>query len=76
MCLAVPGQLESVTEEGPDAPMRMGTVSFDGLRRAVCLALVPEATIGDWVVVHAGVAIGVVDEERAAATIAVLRDGG
>lgn len=76
MCLAVPGRVESITEEGPGVPLRTGVVSYDGLRREVCLALVPEATVGDWVVVHAGVAITVVDEARAEATLVVLRDGG
>ena len=75
MCLAVPGLVESVTEEGPGVPLRTGVVSYDGLRREVCLALVPEAAVGDWVVVHAGVAIARVDVARAEATLALLRGG-
>lgn len=73
MCLAVPGRVESITEEGPAVPLRTAVVSFDGLRREVCLALLPEAAVGDWVVVHAGVAIQVVDPARAEATLAALR---
>lgn len=74
MCLAVPGRVESIVEEGPGVPLRSAVVSFDGLRREVCLALLPEAVVGDWVVVHAGVAIQVVDAAKALATLDALRD--
>ncbi|MFD9890052.1 HypC/HybG/HupF family hydrogenase formation chaperone [Amycolatopsis sp. NPDC059027] len=71
MCLGIPGRIAavSVTGEGP----RMGTVDFDGVRREVCLAYTPEADIGDYVIVHVGFAISVVDELEAEKTLAVLR---
>jgi hydrogenase expression/formation protein HypC len=62
MCLAVPGRIVHVDDA---APLRMGTVDFDGIRKAICLAYVPEAGMGDWVVVHAGFAISQLDEAEA-----------
>ena len=63
MCLGVPGRIVEV----PDTPdvMRMGTVEFGGIRRSVCLACVPEAGPGDYVIVHAGIAISRIDPEEA-----------
>ena len=51
----------------------MGTVDFDGLRRQVCLAYTPEAGVDDYVIVHVGFAISVVDRAEAARTLAVIR---
>jgi len=62
MCLGLPGRIVSVTD---DQPLRMGVVDFGGVTKEVCLATVPDAVIGDWVVVHAGFAISTVDEEAA-----------
>lgn len=62
MCLGLPGRIVSVTD---DQPLRMGVVDFGGVTKEVCLATVPDAGIGDWVVVHAGFAISTVDEEAA-----------
>ena len=69
MCLGVPGRIASV-EEGL---MRMGTVDFVGSTLEVCLAYVPEAQVGDYVLVHAGFALAQLDEEQAAETLEVLR---
>jgi hydrogenase expression/formation protein HypC len=63
MCLAVPGQVKLIHEENPE--FRTGVVSFDGLSREVNLTFVPEAVPGDYVLVHAGVAISAIDEEEA-----------
>lgn len=62
MCLAVPGKIESIT--GEDLA-RMARVSFSGVIREVSLAYVPEAEIGDYVLVHVGFAISKIDEEEA-----------
>lgn len=63
MCLAVPGE---ITEIDGDAPLeRMATVRFGGITRHVSLALVPEAKTGDFVLVHVGFAITVIDEAEA-----------
>lgn len=73
MCLAVPGQIVETQEGGL---MRMGRVDFGGITREVCLAYVPEAEIGDYVIVHAGFAISRVDEVEAQETLALLVESG
>ncbi|MCS7337742.1 MAG: HypC/HybG/HupF family hydrogenase formation chaperone [Verrucomicrobiae bacterium] len=63
MCLAVPGKIESI--EASDPLTRLGKVNFGGVVREVSLALVPDAQVGDYVVVHAGFAINRLDEAEA-----------
>ncbi len=70
MCLAVPGQILSIN--GADLA-RVGRVEFGGIVKEINLALVPEAGVGDYVIVHAGVAINRLDEDAAADTLAELR---
>ncbi len=70
MCLAVPGKIVSVS--GGDEPlMRMGKVSFGGVVKDVSLAYVPEAQVGDYVIVHVGFALNKLDEQEA---LRVLED--
>jgi hydrogenase expression/formation protein HypC len=73
MCLAVPGKLLSITGEGET---RMGQVSFGGVGKEACLAFVPEAKVGDYVLVHAGFAISVLDEAEATQTLEYFRQMG
>lgn len=75
MCLAVPGRLEKVAIE-LDETFRIGVVSFEGIIKEVNLALVPEAKIGDYLLVHVGAAIGIIDEEEAKRTMEVLKQMG
>jgi hydrogenase expression/formation protein HypC len=70
MCLAIPGQILSVA--GADPLTRMGKVSFGGIVKEVSLAYVPEATVGDYVIVHVGFAISKVDEQEAQQVFAYL----
>jgi hydrogenase expression/formation protein HypC len=70
MCLAIPGKLLSV--EGEDPMLRMGKVSFGGSVREVNLSCVPEAKIGDYLLVHVGMAIQIVDEAEAQETFSYL----
>jgi hydrogenase expression/formation protein HypC len=63
MCLAIPGKILSI--EGDDPFMRMGKVSFGGVVKDVNLAYVPEAQVDNYVIVHVGFAISIVDEEEA-----------
>lgn len=70
MCLAIPGALLSI--EGDDPLLREGRVSFAGIVKRVNLAFVPEAAVGDYVLVHAGVAIAVIDAAAAQRTLATL----
>ena len=71
MCLAVPGRLLSIAGDDPLA--RTGKVSFGGILKEVNLTCVPEVKIGDYVIVHAGLAISVLDEEEAARTLEYLQ---
>lgn len=71
MCLGVPGQLVAIDAS---AALPTGTVDVGGARREVCLACVPEAGLGDFVLVHVGFALAVIDEADAAATWAMLED--
>ena len=73
MCLGVPGKIVEVTE---NALLRMGKVDFGGVVREVCLAYVPEANLGDYVVVHVGFAISQVNEEEARQTFELMKEAG
>ncbi len=64
MCLAIPGLVLSVEGEG-DPLYRYGEIDFSGIRKRVSLGLVPEANVGDFVLVHVGLALQVIDEEEA-----------
>jgi hydrogenase expression/formation protein HypC len=70
MCLAIPGKILSI--EGEDFS-RSARVSFGGLVRGVSLAYVPEAEIGDYVIVHVGFAISLLDEAEAMRTYEYLK---
>ena len=73
MCLAVPGKVLTVTGNDID---RAGRVSFGGIVKEVSLAYVPEATVGDYVLVHVGFAISVMDEAEAAQVFKYLKQIG
>lgn len=64
MCLGVPGKVIEI-DEGTIGTMTMGKVSFSGIVKEVCLAYTPEVKVGDYVVVHVGFAISIIDEEEA-----------
>jgi len=71
MCLAVPGKILSI--HGDDPVLRMGRVSFAGIIKDINLSYVPEARIGDYVLVHVGFAISIVDEDEARRTFEYLQ---
>jgi hydrogenase expression/formation protein HypC len=71
MCLAIPGKILSVA--GVEPLLRAGQVSFGGIVKEVNLACVPEAAVGDYVIVHVGVAIGRIDEAEARRTLEYLQ---
>lgn len=71
MCLAVPGKILSI--QGDDPAFRQGRVSFGGIVKDVNLSYVPEAKIGDYVVVHVGFALSIVDEAEAVRVFDYLR---
>ncbi len=72
MCLAVPGKLVEI--EGDDPMWRSGKVDFGGILKEVNLGCVPEAEVGDYVLVHVGLAISRVDEEEARQVFEYLRE--
>ena len=72
MCLAIPGLLLSV--EGDDPAFREGKVDFGGVRKQVSLACTPDASPGDYVLVHAGFALQVLDQEEARRNLATLEE--
>jgi hydrogenase expression/formation protein HypC len=72
MCLGIPGKVvERCVAAGNE--LAAGLVEFDGLRRKVCLELVPEAGVGDFVIVHAGIAITTVDAAEAESLLQHLK---
>lgn len=75
MCLSIPGKLIEVTAQLDDT-FRIGKVSFDGVIKDVNLTLVPEAKINDYVMVHVGAAISIVDEIEAKKTFDILKQLG
>ena len=72
MCLSIPGQLIEITSQ-LDETFRLGRVSFDGIIKEVSLTLVPEAKVGNYVLVHVGAAISLIDEDEAKKTFDLLK---
>lgn len=75
MCLAIPGKVMTITKQLDDT-FRFAHVSFGGIVKEVNLSMVPEARIGDYVLVHVGVAISLVDEEEARKTFEYIQKIG
>lgn len=74
MCLAIPGKI--LTIEGVDPVFKSGRVDFCGIVKQCNLAYVPEAGIGDYVLVHAGFAISLIHEKEAQEVFEYLRQMG
>ena len=75
MCLAIPGKILSL-ENQIESVFQIGKVSFGGITKNINLSLVPEAKVGDHVLVHVGVAVSIVDEEEARKTMNYLQGTG
>lgn len=73
MCLAVPGRIEEIYDT---QGMRMARLDFGGIAKEVCLAYLPDATVGQYAIVHVGFAIGLIDEASAQETLRLFRDLG
>jgi hydrogenase expression/formation protein HypC len=71
MCLAIPGKVVECFQKGD---LRMARVQFGGIVREACLEYVPQAKVGDYVLVHVGFALSLVDEEEAFRTYALLEE--
>ncbi len=73
MCLAIPGKVSQIdVQDG----VRFGRIQFGGITRQACLDFVPEVNVGDFVMVHVGFAISVVDKDEAERTYALLESMG
>ncbi|MGB7844344.1 MAG: HypC/HybG/HupF family hydrogenase formation chaperone [Candidatus Acidiferrum sp.] len=73
MCLAIPGKVALIEQKDG---IRSGRILFGGIARQACLDFVPEANVGDYVMVHVGFAISVVDKDEAERTYALLESMG
>ena len=73
MCLAIPGRVEEIHNDGL---IRVGRVNFGGVVKNVCLDYVPEVEVGDYTIVHVGFAISKIDEETAQQTLKDFREMG
>ena len=74
MCLGVPGEVIELDTESSELPTAL--VEFAGIRRRVCIACVPDAKPGEYVIVHAGIAISRVDEAEAERVLSYLNEIG
>ena len=73
MCLAVPGKIIDIHQD-EHLGLRRGRVDFNGIRKVICLDYTPEARVGDYVLVHVGFALTIVDEKEAARVFEALRE--
>lgn len=71
MCLSIPGKITEIYEDGS---LVMGKVDFGGVLKEVCLDYVPEAQVGQYVLIHVGFAISVLDEDEAMARLDTIRE--
>lgn len=74
MCLGIPGEVKYISDDDP--LMKMGKINFSGIVKEVCLAYVPEVKVGDYVIVHAGFAISIVNSEEAKQIFNYLQEIG
>jgi hydrogenase expression/formation protein HypC len=71
MCLAIPGK---IIEINTSSKPTMGKVSFGGIQKDICLEWVPEAKVGQYVIVHVGFALSTMDEDEAMETLKLIED--
>jgi hydrogenase expression/formation protein HypC len=71
MCLGIPGKIVEIL---PKEGLQMCKVDFGGVKREVCIETLPEAKLGDYVIVHAGFALNILSEEEAMETLEILNE--
>ena len=76
MCLGIPGKLIEIAVPEQDGGLPMGKVQFGGITKDICLAYLPEAAVGDYVLVHVGFAISKIDAEEAAEIFSYIEQIG
>ncbi|GAB5900193.1 HypC/HybG/HupF family hydrogenase formation chaperone [Mycolicibacterium mageritense] len=74
MCLGIPGRITEIWDE--DSGARMARVAFPGEEKTACLAYLPDLSIGDYTILHAGFALTRIDEESAQLTLATMTEYG
>ena len=72
MCLGIPGQVVSLYSKGH---LMMGKIKFGELTKETCMSMVPEVKVGDYVIVHVGFALNIIDEEVALGAVEMLKQG-
>lgn len=73
MCLAIPAKIISISENN-DSLQRMARVDFSGVIKDISLAYLPDAKVHDYVIVHAGLALSILDEDEAQITLAAFAE--
>lgn len=76
MCLGIPAKLESVNESDGEDLFRTGKILFGGISRKVSLAMLTEAKAGDYILVHAGIALSIISEDEAQLVFRYLQQSG
>ena len=71
MCLGIPGKIIEIYQKDD---LRMGKLDFGGIVKEACLAYTPEATLGDYALIHVGFAISLMDEDEAVQTLRLIED--
>ena len=71
MCLGIPGKIVEIYQKDD---LRMGKLDFGGIVKEACLAYTPEATLGDYALIHVGFAISLMDEDEALQTLRLIED--
>ncbi|MBT4287051.1 MAG: HypC/HybG/HupF family hydrogenase formation chaperone [Deltaproteobacteria bacterium] len=71
MCVAVPGKIIEIYDEGP---LSMAKIDFGGVTKEACIAWIPEARVGNYVIVHAGFALNIIDEDEAIKTLELMKE--
>ena len=71
MCVAVPGKITEIYEDGP---LSTAKIDFGGVTKEACIAWIPEVKVGNYVIVHAGFALNIIDEAEALKTLELMKE--
>jgi len=71
MCVAVPGKIVEIRDDGP---LSMAIIDFGGVTKEACIAWIPEVEVGNYVIIHAGFALNIIDEAEAIKTLELMKE--
>jgi hydrogenase expression/formation protein HypC len=71
MCLAIPGKITEIYDSGG---LKMGKIDFGGVTREACLEYIPEASVGDYTIIHVGFALNIISEDEANETLKLINE--